>query len=400
MKKCIEFNNTVNSIEKDGDKWTVEASQNGVSVKHVFDAVAVCSGLFQEPNIPDFEGLSDFQGEVVHSCDYRNPQPFKGKRVLCVGLGETSSDVTAEISDVAEECTLSLRRYQVVVPTYFPFQRDPYFTLDTSPANARVPNLPLFLALQSKEYEKDTGFFKKYKKSRNSNYKIQHEWFRKSGDVNKQIITKNDRVIDHIADGIVQCNMSGIKHFKKNEVVFNDGESKEVDVIVLCTGFKLSFPFFNFKIENTRNLYKQMFLPEYGKDLALIGFARPLQGGVPAISELQARYFASLCSGESEFPSSEEMRFIADKDRMMAEKLFQITPHVSSLVNYCHYMDDIAKLIGCAPEVPPFIINPVFYIKMHLGPQFAIQYRMNGKHAKPEVAHKFIKSFSSSLHLL
>jgi len=95
-----------------------------------------------------------------------------------------------------------------------------------------------------------------------------------------------------------------------------------------------------------------MFLPEYGKSLAFIGFARPQQGGVPTISELQSRYFALLCSNKRALPSRREMNRVSKEEKKYWEKEFYITPHVLSLVNYCHYMESLAKLIGCAPKIP------------------------------------------------
>jgi len=56
-------------------------------------------------------------------------------------------------------------------------------------------------------------------------------------------------------------------------------------------------------------------------------------------------------------------------------------------------MDDMAKLAKCAPVIPTFITDPVFYTKMYLGPQFAIQYRLNGQHSRNKEAYDFIKSF-------
>ncbi|QMU65945.1 MAG: hypothetical protein GKR88_17780 [Flavobacteriaceae bacterium] len=61
--------------------------------------------------------------------------------------------------------------------------------------------------------------------------------------VSDQVITKNDHPFAAMVDGKLQTNVSGIKKFESNKVIFNDGVEEEIDTIVWCTGFKLEFPF-------------------------------------------------------------------------------------------------------------------------------------------------------------
>ncbi len=389
LMESIAFDTQVIAVTRKGDGWLVTVVSEGETSEQVFDAVAVCSGHFQQPNIPNIDGLDGFTGRVMHAIEYKNPQPFEDRRVLCIGMGETSSDVTSEISTVARECTLSLRRYQAIAQRYIPFQRDPYFTIDTSYTTSRTMNV-----FSHRLYRWFLmGVRRHVVKTRRPDIKLHSKWLREAGSFTSQVLTKNARIFEYIVDGKVGCNMAGIACFKGNQVFFKDGESREIDDVVLCTGFKLSFPFLDNAIDNTRNLYKQMFLPEIGRSLAFIGFARPLQGGVPVIAEMQSRYFALLCSGKATLPSAENMVRQAKEDRQYWEKQFHITPHVSSLVNYCQYMDDMAGLAKCTPVIPAFISDPVFYTKIYLGPQFAIQYRLNGDHSRHKEAYDFIRSF-------
>ena len=97
--------------------WQLQVSQANGESKAVgpFDTLIVCSGLNQVPNLPAVD-TTPFSGQVLHSKDYRNAAPFAGKRVVIVGLGETSADVVSEISEVAASVTLSLRRGAYVIP--------------------------------------------------------------------------------------------------------------------------------------------------------------------------------------------------------------------------------------------------------------------------------------------
>jgi thioredoxin reductase len=60
--------------------------------------------------LPTFHsGLKHFKGQCIHSRDYKEPETWKGKRVLVVGLGNSGCDIATELSHTAE---------QVPCPTY------------------------------------------------------------------------------------------------------------------------------------------------------------------------------------------------------------------------------------------------------------------------------------------
>ena len=81
-----------------------------------FDAVAVCSGLHEAPYIPPLSGLESFDGELLHSADYKDKGIFAGKRVLIVGCGETGMDLGYRAVQVAESCAMAIKRGFLSVP--------------------------------------------------------------------------------------------------------------------------------------------------------------------------------------------------------------------------------------------------------------------------------------------
>ncbi|MFC3032804.1 flavin-containing monooxygenase [Pseudoalteromonas fenneropenaei] len=369
--------------------WTVKY-QNSEGEQHLkVDMVVVCSGHFQKPKLPDLPGLDQFMGEIEHSNDYRDKMRYQGKRVLCVGLGESSADITSEISEVAAKCILSLRRYPAVAPRYMAFQEDPYFTIDTSWLTSRIVN-----KLPHRYHGGITkGIFNKYVNSRNEHLRIRGEWLKKSGPSHHQAVTKNERLFKPIAEGKVMPNIGGIERFEKDAVVFKDGSREMIDAVVFCTGYQLSFPFLEYKINNMRDLYKQMFIPEVGASLAFVGFVRPQQGGIPVIAEMQCRYLAQLASGTKALPGRSEMLDVIKHDAMHWQTEYKITPNVASLVNYCHYMDSMAKLVGCMPKIPSLFKDPMLRVKLLHNPQFAVQYRLEGPNKMTNAARDFLLSF-------
>jgi trimethylamine monooxygenase len=58
-----------------------------------FDYVIVASGHFSTPNVPEFPGLRQFEGRVLHAHDFRSADEFAGKDVLCIGSSYSSEDI-------------------------------------------------------------------------------------------------------------------------------------------------------------------------------------------------------------------------------------------------------------------------------------------------------------------
>jgi hypothetical protein len=136
----FHFHTLVRSVVKEEDAsapmghvYRVTLADNHTNHRHrkepeerveTFDAVVIATGVNRSPKVPDFAGRDAFEangGRVVHSSDYTNAAPYTGKRVVLVGAGETGADVIKEVSDVALEASLSLRR-GVSVATKYPMR--------------------------------------------------------------------------------------------------------------------------------------------------------------------------------------------------------------------------------------------------------------------------------------
>ena len=90
LLKYVKFGTTVTKVvpvENNSDmvKWKVEYEASGLEHHDVYDGVMMCSGLFHEPSYPDIPGLEKFKGTVLHTHDYRRPEPYTGKKILVIG---------------------------------------------------------------------------------------------------------------------------------------------------------------------------------------------------------------------------------------------------------------------------------------------------------------------------
>jgi NADH dehydrogenase FAD-containing subunit len=58
---------------------------------------------YSVPNIPSIKNLNEFTGTVMHSRDYRIPDPFLQKKIVILGSGPSGVDICLEIAAVAQK---------------------------------------------------------------------------------------------------------------------------------------------------------------------------------------------------------------------------------------------------------------------------------------------------------
>ncbi len=391
----IHYNRKVTSVKRQDDgtyavviEQSHDPSQTDIQY---FDAIAVCSGTHQLPRSIDIKGQEVFQGEIQHSAAFKTADEYKGKRVLCVGIGESGADLTHKIAQVAKQCTLSIRQYQVIVER-FPFGRKFPNDAFTSYALYSIPSV-----IQNKLVNLQLAFMEKF--SKDKKVVAYAKWNRRTGNFFNHFFTKNEIFFQSIVDGKLKVNTSGIDHLEANQVVFNDGSKLEVDSIVLNTGFVDQFDCIkDATISNVRQMYKHMIHPELGADVVFIGWARPGVGGVPACSEMQSRYFAMLCSNQLQLPDKAELASLTQKQARFEEQMYCKNPALQSLVHYSTYMHDFARIIGCSPWQKATFLNPRLLYNVWFGSQLPYLYRLYGPHSSPQQAKQIIYKLAIAIN--
>ncbi|XP_011650414.2 flavin-containing monooxygenase FMO GS-OX-like 3 [Cucumis sativus] len=85
-------------------KWRIEfRCENGDVDYEIFDAVVVCVGNYSQPRVAEIPGIDGWPGEQVHSHNYRDPEPFRGKVVVLIGYSSSGTDISQELIGVAKE---------------------------------------------------------------------------------------------------------------------------------------------------------------------------------------------------------------------------------------------------------------------------------------------------------
>jgi cation diffusion facilitator CzcD-associated flavoprotein CzcO len=84
----------VNRIDRTGTCWRADTTRGEIHAP----AIVLATGRYRTPAIPPWPGLSQFSGEVVHSADFRNAWPFRDRRVLVVGAGNSAADIAVQLA--------------------------------------------------------------------------------------------------------------------------------------------------------------------------------------------------------------------------------------------------------------------------------------------------------------
>lgn len=283
----IRFNTMVIHCERINDQeWLITTEKEGIRSTEKFTDLVVSNGHHWNPRWPSYPG--EFTGEFIHSHHFKKAEPFKDKRVLVIGGGNSACDVAVETSRVSKMTAISWRRGYRIIPKFF-------FGKPSDKIGERSSWIPL----------KIRSFFfdilLKIMVGDNKLYGLR-KVETKFGETHPTI---NDELLYKIRHGKVKPRMD-IKKLEGKKVIFEDGKEENYDVIIACTGYYLSHPFFDENFIDYSSgpvpLYLKMFHPTY-RNLYFIGMFQPL-GCIWPGAELQSKIMARELAGKWERPSN------------------------------------------------------------------------------------------------
>lgn len=218
------FGETVGTLSRaaDGAGYEVESSGRRWRAAHV----VVATGVNRMPRRPEWPGLADFRGRVLHSRDYRNGAPFRGQRVLVIGLGNTGGEIALDLLEHGAQPSISVRSPISVVP------RD-FLGRPAQEAGVRLRFLPLGLRDAVGRWVSRTAF------GDLSAYGL--------GTPTVGPITSIERhrrvplidigMVARIKDGSLPI-VPDVARFSETGVEFRDGRAADFDAVLLATGYR------------------------------------------------------------------------------------------------------------------------------------------------------------------
>jgi dimethylaniline monooxygenase (N-oxide forming) len=328
FRELIRFRTEVVAVEPVEGGWRVSLDDGST---HEYAAVLVANGHHWDPKEPEppFPGQDTFTGETLHSHWYREPdERFVDKGVLVLGIGNSATDIAVETSRHSRMTYLAMRRGAHVLPKYIAG------TPTDQLGPAWMSRLPFAVTrwLFMRELKHVQGPMENYGLPTPDH---------KLGEAHPTISAD---LLPRIGHGRIAVKPN-IERVDGPTVTFVDGTSAEIDTIVWCTGYRITFPFLERALldaeENHVPLYRRVVHPDR-PGLYFIGLVQPL-GAIMPIAERQSEWVADLLEGTAALPDRERMRREIEREERAMRKRYVASTRHTIQVDFHPYMRSIQR---------------------------------------------------------
>jgi dimethylaniline monooxygenase (N-oxide forming) len=369
----IRFNTQVKSLaeaESPEAGWTIRSeNENGSSEEH-FDLVVNCIGLYSNtPNIPEFPEQDKFHGEVMHNSLFKQDEQLKGKRVAIIGYGKGATDAALESAKVALQTHIVFREAHWPIPQklagILPFKWGllnrlsstlipPY--QNTTAVERAVHGIGKPLAWFYWRIVETLFYFQCQLGSRFGTrvslvprLPVEIDAFGESTQIPKSDFFRIART------GGIDLHKAGIEKFTANGLRLTNGETLDLDTVILATGWETDFSFIAPDVwarldpgDDGFYLYRHIMNPKV-PGLYFVGRASTISSILTY--SLQARWLVNVLKQKVKLPSSEEMSRNIENMKAWKQSWMPFSPARSAriIAHTQHYHDELVKDLGENP---------------------------------------------------
>ncbi|KAJ0963651.1 hypothetical protein J5N97_028773 [Dioscorea zingiberensis] len=213
------------------NKCGAETADGNAELEYICQWLVVATGENAETVVPEFEGLSQFGGRVIHSCEYKSGENYRGERVLVVGCGNSGMEVCLDL------CHHNAIPFMVVRNSVHVLPREIIGKSTFELAVILMKWLPIWLVdkiLLGFAYMV-FGDMEKYGLTRPS-----------TGPLELKNTQGKTPVLDigtvaKIKSGEIKV-VPGIKRFSPGKAEFVDGKVIDIDSVIFATGYRSNVP--------------------------------------------------------------------------------------------------------------------------------------------------------------
>lgn len=239
----VRLETEVAHCRREGDLWILTTTEGAVyGAKHV----VIATGLSHVPLVPKYPKQEIYEGEILHSAEYRNGAAFATKHVLVVGFGNSAGEIALDLLEHGAYPHISVRSPSVVVPRDIagvPILRLARWMSLFPPRFADWLSKPLLLATVGDVSiagipKADWGPLAQIKKT-------------------GKIPMLDIGTMAALRSGSIKAQ-PGIERFTESGVIFSSGTSEPFDAVVFATGFETGLERI---LEDTTGLLDEMGRP-------------------------------------------------------------------------------------------------------------------------------------------
>ncbi|HET7691054.1 MAG TPA: NAD(P)/FAD-dependent oxidoreductase [Nocardioidaceae bacterium] len=222
--------------------WAITTSAGSLTA----DFVVSAAGGLSEPKMPDIDGIDSFAGDVMHSARWDHSIDLEGKRVAVIGTGASAIQIIPEVAKVAGHLDVYQRTAPWVMKrkdrAYLPLEKFAFKHVPIVqkayrtaiywgrecfvPAFTLAPQLALPAKLDALDNIKRSIEDPEMRKALTPDY-----------DMGCKRILISNTYYPALAQDNVELVTDGIAKVTGNAVVTTDGVEREIDVLIVATGF-------------------------------------------------------------------------------------------------------------------------------------------------------------------
>ena len=389
----IRLHTKIRRIAKDPQGWRLWID-DGAAREEVFDRLVICTGLHDQ--------VKALETDIPHLTPY-SPLPAN-KTIVVYGGGESAADFAHRLSapHLGNRVFLSLKTGIRVSPRYHPIRGVPSDFLRNRLLLSIHPDLrnligQKFVEARIKHPQKFERFFGSPTTGPAPDAAFlakRSHWdakltARAKDDLFNVFHTKSDGFLDDVAAGRIEiigppCDES---HHCFHD--YDQTTTLEVTPDLICPmiGFRSGLS----ELSGGEILISDFHLGSLHarhEDLFLVGFARPIIGNIPTMSEMQAKLVTGIIAGRFQRPPDLAAAHAASRAtlRRMFPTLNTETIHPVEMIPYC---DELAVLMGSLPTLWR-VGSFRRWLKIQLAPVSTLQYvdeDFNPKEMDEQVVH-------------
>jgi cation diffusion facilitator CzcD-associated flavoprotein CzcO len=217
------FGQQVTRLERVDGGWQATTSTTQWNAR----SVVIATGAARQPVRPTWPEMETYQGQVLHSSEYRNGDPWRGRPVLVVGFGNSACEQAIDLVERGSLAHLAVRSPVNVIP------QDVMGLIPVLQLGILMQHLPPAVAdaLAAPMIRTTIGDIRKVG-LRKLPYGPNTQMAR-----DRRIPLLDIGTMAHIRAGRIGIHPD-IARFTPDGVTFTDGTSLAVDAVVLATGYR------------------------------------------------------------------------------------------------------------------------------------------------------------------
>ncbi|MGY0501317.1 flavin-containing monooxygenase [Nocardia sp. FBN12] len=226
-------------------QWDIRTTKGEFTADTVVSAV----GALCEPSLPDIKGINGFEGEIFHSARWNHDADLTGKRVAVIGTGASSIQIVPAIA--SKVATLDV--YQRTAPWLLPRMDRPYLLPERLafkhlPVVQRLSRAAIYAARETQVVglTRFPALMKAFEAISRAKLQIEirDSELRKKVTPNYRIGCKRMLISNDYYPALDRDNVDvvtdGIAEVKAGSIVTKDGTEREIDALIVATGFHVT----------------------------------------------------------------------------------------------------------------------------------------------------------------